>query len=69
MIVLISHSGSNKDMMDVLQIAKKNGAKSIGITNLAKSPLSQKVDIPLFTASQETDYRSEALSLLTYCAI
>ncbi|MBU5212347.1 MurR/RpiR family transcriptional regulator [Heyndrickxia oleronia] len=61
-IVLISHSGSNKDMMDVLQIAKKNGAKSIGITNLAKSPLSQKVDIPLFTASQETDYRSEALS-------
>ncbi|GIN86061.1 RpiR family transcriptional regulator [Heyndrickxia sporothermodurans] len=61
-LILISHSGSNKDMLDVLQIAKKNGAKSIGITHLAKSPLSQKVDIPLFTASQETDYRSEALS-------
>lgn len=61
-VVLISHSGSNKDIMDVLQIAKKNGAKSIGITNLAKSPLSQKVDIPLYTISQETDYRSEALS-------
>lgn len=61
-VVLISHSGSNKDIMDVLQVAKKNGAKSIGITNMAKSPLSQKVDIPLYTISQETDYRSEALS-------
>lgn len=61
-IIVISHSGSNKDMMDILQIAKKNGVKTIGITNLAKSPLSQKVDISLFTASQETDYRSEALS-------
>jgi RpiR family transcriptional regulator, carbohydrate utilization regulator len=61
-VVLISHSGSNKDIMDVLQVAKRNGTKTIGITNLAKSPLSHKVDIPLYTISQETDYRSEALS-------
>ncbi|KYD10675.1 MurR/RpiR family transcriptional regulator [Heyndrickxia sporothermodurans] len=62
LVILISHSGSTKDMMEILDIAKKNGTKTIGITNFAKSPLSQKVDIPLFTASQETDYRSEALS-------
>lgn len=61
-VVLISHSGSNKDTLDVLKVAQRNGAKSLGITNLAKSPLSQKVDITLFTVAQETDYRSEALS-------
>ncbi len=61
-IVFISHSGTNKDSLDVLDIAKQNKVKTIGITTLAKSPLGQKVDVPLFTTSEETDYRSEALA-------
>ncbi|WP_335870601.1 MurR/RpiR family transcriptional regulator [Bacillus sp. 2205SS5-2] len=61
-IVFISHSGSNKDLLDVLEVAKNNNVKTIAITNLAKSPLSKGVDIPLFTFSEETEYRSEALS-------
>ncbi|MGM0753514.1 MAG: MurR/RpiR family transcriptional regulator [Bacillota bacterium] len=61
-IVFISHSGSNKDLMEVLEVAKKNRVKTIAITHFAKSPLSNGVDIPLFTVSQETEYRSEALA-------
>ncbi|MCF6411093.1 MurR/RpiR family transcriptional regulator [Pseudalkalibacillus salsuginis] len=61
-IVFISHSGTNKDSLDVLDVAKQNKVKTIGITTLAKSPLGQKVDVPLFTTSEETDYRSEALA-------
>lgn len=60
--VLISHSGTTKDILQILQTAKEAGAVTIGITNFAKSPLSQGVEIPLFTLSEETDYRSEALS-------
>lgn len=60
--VLISHSGSNKDMLEALEVAKNAGAFTIAITTLAKSPLSQGADITLFTVSDETEYRSEALS-------
>lgn len=61
-VVLISHSGTNRDILQAMDIAKQQGAKTIGITTLAKSPLSQGVDVPLYTVAEETDYRSEALS-------
>ncbi|WP_196121224.1 MurR/RpiR family transcriptional regulator [Anaerobacillus alkaliphilus] len=60
--VVISHSGSNKDMLQALEVAKDAGAVTIAITTLAKSPLSQGADITLYTVSDETEYRSEALS-------
>ncbi|GEL06592.1 MurR/RpiR family transcriptional regulator [Salisediminibacterium halotolerans] len=60
--VLISHSGSNRDMLQVADVANERGANTIGITNLGKSPLSERVDVSLFTVSEETDYRSEALA-------
>lgn len=60
--VVISHSGTNKDTINILNIAKKAGAKAIGITGFPKSPISQKVDVALFTSSEETEYRSEALA-------
>ncbi len=61
-IVFISHSGANKDLLEVLDVAKKNRIITIAITHFAKSPLSNRVDIPLYTVSQETEYRSEALA-------
>jgi DNA-binding MurR/RpiR family transcriptional regulator len=60
--VFISHSGSTKDILHVLNVVKSTGAKTVAITNYAKSPLSSAVDISLYTVSEETDYRSEALS-------
>jgi len=60
--ILISHSGSNKDILDALDVAKKNGVTTIAITNFVKSPLSKQSDYALYTVSQETEYRSEALA-------
>ncbi|ADC48303.1 MULTISPECIES: MurR/RpiR family transcriptional regulator [Alkalihalophilus] len=61
-VVLISHSGTNRDILQVLDVAEEHGATTICITTLAKSPLSRQVDIPLYTVSKETEYRSEALA-------
>lgn len=60
--VVISHSGTNKDTINILKTAKRNGAKTVGITSYPKSPIAQLSDVALFTSSEETEYRSEALS-------
>ncbi|PFO08955.1 RpiR family transcriptional regulator [Bacillus sp. AFS076308] len=60
--VVISHSGTNKDTLNILKTAKRNGAKTIGITSYPKSPICQYSDVALYTSSEETEYRSEALS-------
>lgn len=61
-VVGISHSGSNKDILEALRIAKKAGAKTIGITSYGKSPLVRLADMCLYTTSRETVFRTEALS-------
>lgn len=61
-VVAVSHSGSNKDILDALKIAKKVGAKIIGITGYEKSPLVQIADVALLTISRETEFRTEALA-------
>ncbi|MDN3018830.1 MurR/RpiR family transcriptional regulator [Paenibacillus sp. BSR1-1] len=60
--VVISHSGTNKDTTNILNTAIESGAKTIGITSFPKSPISQNVDVALYTSSDETEYRSEALA-------
>lgn len=60
--VFISHSGSNKNLLEVLKVAKDNNVKTISITNFAKSPLSKQTDLALYTVAQETEFRSEALA-------
>ncbi|MFD1861300.1 MurR/RpiR family transcriptional regulator [Planococcus chinensis] len=60
--IVISHSGSTTDVLDVLRILKDKGVTIICVTNFAKSPLSKDADIALYTVSEETDFRSEALS-------
>lgn len=60
--VFISHSGTNKDILQTLDVVKERGVTTIAITSYGKSPLSENVDIPLFTISKETEYRSEALA-------
>jgi RpiR family carbohydrate utilization transcriptional regulator len=61
-IVVISHSGSSLNMINLLDIAKQNGTKSIAITSFSKSPVGEKADINLNTISQETGYQFEAFA-------
>ncbi len=52
----ISHSGSSKDIVDALKIAKECGATTICITNKGKSPILKCSDVALFTSSPEIKY-------------
>jgi len=58
----ISHSGSSRDIVEALQIAREQGAKTICITNYGKSPILKVSDVALFTASEETSTSILALS-------
>lgn len=58
----ISHSGSSKDIVDALKIAKEHKASTIAITNSGKSPILKQSDIVLSTSSEETQYNILALN-------
>jgi DNA-binding MurR/RpiR family transcriptional regulator len=58
----ISHSGSNIDVVEAIQVARERGAKTIGISSTMKSPLTRAVDISIYTTSRETLFRSEAMA-------
>ena len=58
----ISHSGSSKDIVEALKIAKEHGATTIAITNSGKSPILKQSDIVLATTSEETKYNILALN-------
>lgn len=53
-----SHSGSTKDVVDALSLAKAQGARVICITNRSRSPAAKLADILLLTASEETPFGS-----------
>jgi DNA-binding MurR/RpiR family transcriptional regulator len=58
----ISHSGSSKDIVDSLRVAKERGAKTICITNYGNSPILQVSDIKLYTQAEETKRSILAMS-------
>lgn len=62
LVFAISHSGSSRDIVDSVRIARARGARIVTLTNIGVSPLQREADIALFTASQETRYRIVALS-------
>ncbi|WP_134685051.1 MurR/RpiR family transcriptional regulator [Brevibacillus migulae] len=61
-VIVFSHSGSNKDILEAAKLAKAAGATVIAVTGYRRSPLVRQADFALFTASRETAFRTEALS-------
>lgn len=61
-VIGISHTGSNTDVLDALKLAKEAGATIICITNSSKSPITKISDIVLQTASKETLFRTDGIS-------
>lgn len=61
-VIAISHSGSSKDIVEALKIAKESGATTIAVTNSGKSPIQKYSDIVLYTASDETKHNILALN-------
>ncbi len=56
-VVVISHTGSTKDIIDSAKIASKAGAKVIGIIGSENAPLLKFCDIALSVHSQEAALR------------
>lgn len=59
-VIGISHTGSTKDTVDSVKIAKEHGAFVISITDHPKSPIAKYSDIVLETFSRETPVKSGA---------
>lgn len=60
-VVAISYSGSTKDILRSVSLAKEAGAKVLAISRYGKTPLSKIADITLYTLSPESYYRSEGV--------
>jgi len=58
----ISHSGSSREPVECLELARQRGASTLAITGRHPSPLTEFADTVLLTASSETRYRDEAMA-------
>lgn len=58
----ISTSGSTKDLVDAIRIAKENGAFVICLTNHARSPITSYADAVLLAAAKESPLQGGAFS-------
>jgi DNA-binding MurR/RpiR family transcriptional regulator len=58
----ISHSGATHETIAATRLAKEAGAKTVVITNFARSPIQAHADIVLFTMARETLFRTEAMT-------
>lgn len=56
-VVAISHSGSTKDIVDAVKMAKDSDAAVIGITGEGKTPLSRHCDLTISVESKEAALR------------
>lgn len=61
-VLTISHSGATHETVAATRLAKEAGAKTIVITNFARSPIQTYADIVLFTMARETRFRTEAMT-------
>lgn len=61
-VVGISSSGSTKDLVDAIKLAKSNNAFVICITNHARSPITKYADVVLLGTSSETPLQGGAFS-------
>nr|WP_283135699.1 MurR/RpiR family transcriptional regulator [Rhizohabitans arisaemae] len=61
-VLLFSHTGTSRDLCDVAELVRAEGATVISVTNHGTSPLTKLADINLFTSSRETRYREESVS-------
>ncbi|MCM3617869.1 MurR/RpiR family transcriptional regulator [Sutcliffiella horikoshii] len=63
-VIGISTSGSTKDLVDAIEIAKRNGAYIICITNHMKSPITKYGNVALLTSGKEDPLHGGAFSSL-----
>lgn len=63
-VILISVSGSTKDIIEVAEIAKRNGVNIVVITCYDHSPLAKYADHILFSTRREAAYEGGSVSTI-----
>ena len=58
----ISHSGATVETVAATRLAKEAGARTVVITNYARSPIQAHAEVVLFTMARETLFRTEAMT-------
>jgi DNA-binding MurR/RpiR family transcriptional regulator len=61
-VIGISQSGSSKDVVEAMKIARGHGATTISITSKERSPIARQSDILLLTDTEETRHSTLGLS-------
>lgn len=61
-MILVSVSGATKDIINLAEIAKKNGTPLIVVTNYDKSPLAKYATVAFFTCRKEVAHEGGALA-------
>lgn len=59
---VISHTGKNKDTLEIVEILKEHGVPLIAITSFANSPIAEACDVALISVSEEIAFRPEAVA-------
>lgn len=62
LVVVVSHSGESRDVLDAAVLAKENGAKVVVLTSYIHSSVAKYADAVLLSSSNETKYRSDAMA-------
>lgn len=57
--VAYSHSGTTSAVIEALELARKNGARTIAVTNYADSPLARMADVVLCSTAQNSPLLGE----------
>lgn len=61
LVVVISHSGESRDILEAASLAKENAAKVVVLTSYIHSSAAKFADVVLLSSSNETKYRSDAM--------
>lgn len=62
LLIAISFRGTNREVLECVKTARKNGCRIAAITNFRTSPLAALSDIVLLTAAEEDDFRIGAMT-------
>ncbi len=60
-LVLISHEGESKDVLECARIAQSSGAKVVGVTSYMNSDLAKMADICIFSSTNDAAYYTESM--------
>jgi len=60
-VIIISHTGESREVLEYAESAKERGCKIIGITNYLNSDLANIVDVALFSSTYNLVYYTDAM--------